>query len=242
MLRIQTIFATTVALGGLVGSASAGVLQGWDIVISFNGGNWSAAANPDKWTIEEVTNPDTGKTFFRVIGSHSNSNWTCDWSLDLDPDPFVAANVNVTNNTGLSANFVVTTVIPAIPTLPGPTVMNGSISGSVIDFNGIGGATISTMPMLPWYEALVDGSVARTMYDDPSSVSALPQATQAIPKMNFSGEPYGAVNATIGIRNNFTLTAGDAANLVSTFNIVPTPAGLGVLAFAGVVAARRRRA
>lgn len=240
MNRNSFYFATTLAIG-IAGSAQAGVLEGWNLIISFNGGSWSAANNPSTWEAFEVQDPETGKVFTRVVGQFSNANWGCDWTLDLDPDPFVAANVNMTNNTGAPANFVVTTVIPAIPTLPGPTVMNGSVSGSVIDFNGIGGATISTIANTPWYEALVDGSVARTMYDDPSSVSAALQSTQAISKMNFAGEAYGAVNATIGIRNSFTLTAGDAANLVSTFNIVPTPAGFGVLALAGLTAARRRR-
>jgi len=241
MRRNSIFFATCVAVG-VAGSAQAGMLDGWDMTISFNGGNWSAAANPQTWEISEVTNPDTGKTFFRITGAHSNANWSCDWSIDVDPDPFIFSNINVTNNAAGFSTFSITVDLPVFPAFPGPNTMDGSISGSLLNTNNDAGAEVRTFGGNPFYEAFVDGGSVRTLYDDPSSATVVGFGTTAIPTQSFLGEAAPPALSEIAIRNRFELSGNDSVNFVSTFQLVPTPAGFSVLVFAGIAASRRRRA
>lgn len=242
MNKLSTLVGV-LAAAGCVSAAQAGT-SAWDIVINWGeSSSWSVAAHPESFTIteEEGTN---GVTAYRIIGTHTTSNWSASWDMFLDPDPFVSSSFSITNVSGILQTFTVTTTTPAMA-LGGPTTMTGSISGSVGDGNGFvdqfgNGATVRTSGGLPFYEALVDNVGVRSLYSDPQLHSAPVGLTMGIPAQNFVGEAGPGIVSSIGIRNNFELTPGDNAQFTSTFLIVPAPAGLGVFAF-GLIALRRRR-
>jgi len=118
--------------------------------------------------------------------------------------------------------------------------MDGSVAGSLLDANNANGATISTLGGSAWYEALVDGSVVSSLFPDPDSIS-IPNGVANIPAMSFSDNSGPAALNTIGIRNSFNLTAGDTAQMVSFFEIVPTPGTAAILGCSSLVVFRRRR-
>ncbi len=238
-----------VALLGLCGSAFAGLAAptGWDMVINFNGGTWRASNNPSTWTIGPVEK--NGKTVWQVDGFFQSAHWSCDWTLELDPDPFVFQNILMTNLTAAPATFSVTTTLPVFPTFPGPNTMDGSISGSIINQNNApdvfgNGATVKSFGALPFFEGIVDNVLVPT-----AQLRTAPQlhtvpgfGTNAIPMESFAGLPAPANLVNIGIRNNFELGNGDSVNFFSTFQIVPTPGGLALVVVGGIAAVRRRRA
>src|SRR5690606_36708696 len=122
------------AVAGLSSAANAGSTA-WDIVINWgSGSSWSVAANPQSYTIEEVPGHN-GVTAYHIVGSHTTSSWSASWDMTLDPDPFVSSSFSITNVSGILQTFTITTITPAMA-LAGPTVMTGSISGSVGDGNG----------------------------------------------------------------------------------------------------------
>jgi MYXO-CTERM domain-containing protein len=54
-------------------------------------------------------------------------------------------------------------------------------------------------------------------------------------------QPYGAINSTMAIRYEFSLTAGDSVSLAGSFVAVPGPGAVALLGVAGLVSRRRRR-
>lgn len=234
------------AVAGSVSAASAGTFA-WNVAIQLGDGNaWNAGApeNLQFSSVEQVPGANGGIAF-RIVGSRAGTNWSANWDLLLDQDPFVSSNFSITNNTGILQTFTIAITTASVP-LTAPTVMSGSISGFVGDGNGLAdqfgnGATVRTQGGFPFYEALVDGVGVRSLYTDPTSASAVLFNTSPIAEQNFAGEAGPAIAASIGIRNHFELTPGDNAGFTSTFLIVPSPAGLGLFGAIGLVALRRRR-
>jgi hypothetical protein len=247
----RQIICAELAIGALLASASGvfGVmlppeLTGFNIQIDYNGSNhWSTQADPS--SISSIT-PNLDGTAWHIEGAASLGSGAADTSFTLDvSDPFISSSFNVTNGLGTTQNFIVTVSMPAAPPFALST-MNGSISGSVLDTDGSGGATIATIPGSGFYEALVDGGVAKTLYADPPgySYTAPLQGTANIPTVMFGPEPGPSLSGSIGIRNMFSLTAHDSGQMVSTFNIeelIPTPGALSLMGLCGFVATRRRR-
>lgn len=200
--------------------------------------NWQSEQTRGTWSA------GTGNQWHHT-GDLNNSSFGVHWDLDLDPDPFVSNNFSLTNNTNAVQTYVITVTLPVAPPVPAPTSTFGSVSMTVLDSNGINGATLSTAgPGSSIYTALIDGVSYRTLADDPFSVFA-PVGTNAAGPVNFSfaGSQPG-VTTSIAITNTFTLTPGDGVGIVSFFRIdpVPAPGAVGLIAFAGMAAARRRRA
>lgn len=245
MQHTKCIVASVLAIAGAASAAYAGEAPSWDIVINWGStGSWSVAANPGSYTITEEPGAN-GAIAYRVVGSHATSNWSAQWDMFLDPDPFVSSNFSIVNNSGVLQTFTVTTITPTIA-LSGPTTMTGSVSGFVGDSNFTpdqfgNGATVQTQGGLPYYEALVDGVDTRSLYSSPQVNSAPFNLTNGIPAQNFINEAGPALISSIGIRNHFQLTPGDNAGFTSTFLIVPAPASLGLLGVFGLAATRRRR-
>lgn len=251
MKQVKIIFAVCGACA-IATSASASVVlpEGWNLQLWNNGpasgGPWSAADNPNDWTATSRPGPN-GSPIYRIVGASTYEGVGIEFDVEFDQDPFVSSAFTVTNNTGITSAFTVMVTIPIFPPLAAPTVMSGSISGTVGDGDGLvdpfgNGATVTTQANgRPYYEALVDGAGVRQLYPSPQIHAAPLNLTADIDTMNFLNEVGPAANATIGIRNAFMLTSGDNASFTSTFLIVPAPAGLAMLGVFGVAATRRRR-
>jgi uncharacterized protein (TIGR03382 family) len=184
---------------------------------------------------------------FGFSGLNSVANdFSVGWSLLVNPDPFVIANLVVTNNTLVTQTFSLTVSAPTGPIAN--ACIGGSISGSVTDNNG-DGATLETAPGTALYQALIDGGTAATLLDDPFSVTTGSFLTAIVGPASFGdpipSQPYlPGVAASIGITITFTLSAGDSAGFTSIFVVeecIPAPAALALFGVAGLVGSRRRR-
>lgn len=246
-MKNMNLVGAIVAVAGLaVASANAGI-AGWDIAVSGGTTNWAASLDPGSYTIIQNGN------IYRVVGGVTTSSWSMSFELQFDPDPFVSSSFTIQNLGGVSTPFTVTVTAPSIA-LASPTSMTGSVSGTVGDGNGAidqfgNGATVQSQGNgRPYYEALVDGLGVRTLLDAPRIDIAPLGLTRNINRpdpvqepSDFLNEAGPAVASSIGIRNAFMLSGGDNASFTSTFLIVPSPAGVGLLGLAGLAAARRRR-
>ncbi len=154
--------------------------------------------------------------------------WTVNnWNLFVDPDPTVSNSITVTNNTGVTQTFIVAVLLPILPAFGPPSFIKGSIGGSATDNNG-NGVTLATSGGLSLYRALIDGSVVRTLHDDPfSATNGNAFGTASIPVVDFgipNAESVAVATTTdIGITLRFNLSAGDSASLTSVFNVEPIP-------------------
>jgi MYXO-CTERM domain-containing protein len=224
-----------------VSAASADTTQIPDLFfdVSSSGGpamSFNAANYGNNWA--------NGNGTFTFTGQQSNQGFDLGWSVIANPDPFVIANIVVTNNTLSTQTFSITVNLPVGAIVPS-SLIGGSITGTVTDLNG-DGATVASVAGSSIYSALIDGNTVATLMDDPFSVSAGSFGSAVVGPQSF-GDPIPsmvgpAVNNTIGITLEFTLSAGDAASFTSIFVAeVPGPGGLALLAVAGVVGGRRRR-
>jgi hypothetical protein len=168
--------------------------------------------------------------------------WTLDtWNLFLSPNPTVSNSFAVTNNTASTQTFVFSVTLPVSVTFGPPSLIKGSIGGSATDNNG-DGVTVATSGGISLYRALIDGSVVRTLHDDPFSASTGSAfGTASIPVADFgipNAESVGVATTTdIGIILRFTLSPGDSAAITSVFNVeaVPEP-GMAMLLLVGLAA------
>lgn len=205
--------------------------------------NWQSADRPGTWTQD-----DTNERLWNLLGQAQNSDFKIDFSVDVDPDPFVSNAFTLTNNTAFTQTFSVTVTLPVMPAVPAFTQTFGSLSGSIIDGNGNGFAEAKTTGAgSAFYTSFIDGVQYQQLAPHATTFTAggFPGATNAIGPMNYlflSGQP--GVNTSMSITNTFTLTAGDSLQLVSSFFLapeIPAPGAMGLLAVGGLMAARRRR-
>lgn len=236
-IRAITLFASaamisSVAHAGISEPGSGG--SAWDLVIRWGDNSWSAQSQPQSWSVTRSPGD-----LFRISGSWSSADWECSWELELDPDPFVFSDINLRNLTGSTQDFSIEVLLAAAP-VGAPSTMTGSVSGSVGDFTG-NGAELRDFGGAALYEALVDGGTVRTLYDGPQAFIAGAGLTAGLPTQSFIGESGPAVLSEIGIRNTFTLTPGDNAQLTSTFLIIPTPGSGALMLAACVISSRRKR-
>jgi|GEM_PF-6062838 len=234
------------------GSALAGFVDPNDVFtveLSFGDTAWSTANNP-----MSVTNfflNDQGQ--WVVEGQWQTANWASDWAFQIDQGSasarggglletgFVVSSFNFTNTTGMDTAFTLN-ITANVTALSQPTVMTGSLSGSL----GSGNPLVETAELgVPTggflYEALADGMVVRSLVDD--SFSASTNLTTAFGSFGFADEVGPAVASTLGINHNFTLTDGDNVNFVGSFIVeeIPAPGGVALFGVAGLALARRRR-
>lgn len=188
---------------------------------------------------------------FQLSDANSpGENWTLnDLDVSGNVDPFTNLNYAVTNNGAATLLFTVSVTLPI--SSQGPTTLHGGSMGATLtdaNFNGV--ATVATSAGVPLYRGQIDGATVLSIYPDPYSQSvAFAGQSVNVPALNpgLPGPtlPSGPATSTIGIINQFTLTAGDTFSGNSFFVVeaVPEPNTLGLAAAAvsALLFARRRR-
>src|SRR5262245_1734169 len=82
---------------------------------------------------------DNGDGTYTLAGVGYGTNFNCDWSITVNPDPFITGNFTLTNLSTLTQTFVLTVNLAVSPALPGPNVMGGYFGDlTYIDFNNSG--------------------------------------------------------------------------------------------------------
>lgn len=194
-------------------------------------------------------------TFSNVVvrGTNTTGLWDAQWQWMANSDPFVTNNFTVTNLSGSTQTFTITSTIGIVPIGPA-SLTSGSIDGSLTDnptsLGTYGGATISTVSGSALYTALIDGGAFKTLLDDPVSVTVpgTSGGSADVGPASFSNLLGPAITSDIGIRIKFSLTAGDSVSFTSVFSVVETavPVPAAVWLFASgmlglIVVARRKR-
>ena len=177
------------------------------------------------------------------VGSDSNGDpaWTLDWDCTVNEDPFVDAQINVTNNSAVTQTFWVYMPLPINPPVGPFSQMNGSVSAA-LSSQGFTDATLAAQTGDSVYAAFIDGNPVQTMWTDPYTLTAL-AGQSAGDSNNFSNQIGPGANAEIAIRLRFTLSAGDSATVQGIFDIqpIPAPAALPLVAAFGLLVGGRRR-
>jgi MYXO-CTERM domain-containing protein len=187
---------------------------------------------------------------FSYGGYYEGEGWDLDFSALVNPDPSVSNTIGVHNDTAVVKTYIFTVFFPIAP-IPGGSLMDGSVSGSVQDFSGDGFAEMTTSGPTPIYTGLIDGLPVPASFLLPAAFATAPVPFAG--GFSFFGSSFGlplppsvpgpAVAASIGIQLMFTLTPGDDVAITSGFFVepVPAPAGLALLGLAGLLGSRRRR-
>ena len=205
----------------------------------------------DTWVSSQEGDPDPeSATVFTGSGNHEDKDWSVDWTMRADTDPYVSGHFSVTNLGVAPQDFVVTFSAPVSVDIPGVLAMvGGSTAGSVTDANNSGDGGLVTIPGLPFYRGLVNGTPALDIHTDPFNVPiAFPGETAQIPAAN-PGLPGGGIASPVGIligqeiaiEHRFTLAPGDAVGFTSFFLLVPEPTSLILLGLGCLFCVRRRR-
>ena len=246
----MTVFCGAAAIASSASAGLVGVPEGLNLQVNWGGNTWNVADNPEAIT-DVVTDQDGDMT---VVGQWMVAGeFQAEWTIEISNEPgtrggqrganfaFISNSFSVTNLTGVDQDFMIMVSQAEAPIGP-PTSITGSNSGDVSDGDGVGGATLSSIPGMPFYEALMDGVGVRTLFDAPQSIVAPQFLTNSYGPSSFVNEANAnGVTASVGIINRFRLSSGDDAGMVSTFAVVPTPGTISLLAVAGIAGVRRRR-
>lgn len=133
-------------------------------------------------------------------------------------------------------------------------IMSGSVSATLTDVNGNGVASFGNAGANPIYRAMVNSTVVRSLWNSYAfsfngaylSQSTANVSTPGASQSVFTNEvmPAGVpADGMLAIDLAFTLSAGDSVTFAATFNVVPAPGAIAMVAVAGgAVRGRRRRA
>ena len=126
----------------------------------------------------------------------------------------------------------------------GGNVMNGSITTTLTDLNG-NGATLSTNPAgAAIYTATINDVAVQTLWNSQFGFAVGQFLSGATVPASFTNVPLPSgvpADGNAGVVLRFTLSAGDAVSFAYTFNVVPGPSALALLACAGCATNGRRR-
>ena len=207
---------------------------------------WNGDTQRGDWTSPVI---DTGGGYMVNDATYSPIGATIHtYNITLDSDPFISASVDVVNNTLLTQTYTLIFTLPISPAITSGSRIGGSTQGGLTDANFDGIGTLSTVgPGTALYYGQIDGADVLPLFPDPNSLS-VPFAGGSASESTSAGLPGPTIpgpNAltSIGIKHEFTLTAGDRATFTSFFvvNAVPEPGSLSLLAVGGLIMAFRRR-
>jgi hypothetical protein len=190
-----------------------------------------------------VEDLETGAVTFSTGSMMMMNMWLLEWDeIILDPDPSVAFVGAFTNLSGSTQNFIFSISTPISPALLSSTY-GGSTSVTVGD-TGTDGATLASPMGQPGYAGTID-TANQLLLLNPFSLPAGPGGTNSLTQSNglYATIPGPPVNSTIGITHRFSLTTLDNATFNSTFNVIPEPATIALIAtgLGGLAALGRRR-
>ena len=234
-----------IAAAAFLGAARASAAPMVTVDIASVGGGY----DPYTTTAEAV---DQGNGTFVLSGVGYSANFSCDWSITINPDPQMTSNFTLKNLAPVTQTFIMTVTLPI--GLFGPVTYQGGYYGNTAtgttytDTSGDGNVTLATVPGNPFYRALVNAVASQDLGN--FSVSApvsgsLPRDSWGVP---IPSAPFGPASTNMQIRWQFSLTGGDTVSSQGFFQIETTPAapepvglallGTGLAVLAGV----RRRA
>ncbi|HWL92984.1 MAG TPA: PEP-CTERM sorting domain-containing protein [Phycisphaerae bacterium] len=173
--------------------------------------------------------------------SHNGAVYMGWRDVAFDADPSISGSFTITNISPFTQSFNFLVQMPTAFATGGTTTINGASILTLNDSGGAAGATLSSVPGLPLYDAQVNLVSAQTLFNDPYSL------TTTAPNLNFDLESFGPIPgpavfvvATLGINHDFQLSPGDTMTLNSRFEIVPEPATMGLLLLGSVFILRRK--
>jgi len=183
---------------------------------------------------------------FRYGYHHQSAHFDIDIDVDVDPDPFITAVLHITNTTGATKEFSVNPSILIAPQILGGSLTSGSVSLTLIDLNQNGATLSSNGGGDPIYMSQIDGNPFKSLMDAPINYT-IPGGT-----LGFGPEDFGTPGASpshpgpevltrIGIELKATLSPGDMATIVATFEVTPEPGTVALLAFGGLTMLLRRK-
>lgn len=221
---LQTALLTTLtALATLLG---AGRSEAVSITVGFEGLPSSFVTLSDQDAgLGCSSTGDLGQQRCTASDWEPIGGWSVDsLTLDVDPDPTINNVFSVTNNTASVQTFVVSVLLPTSISFGPPSLIRGSIQGGATD-NNFDGVTLSNASGGSIYDALIDGSTVRTLFDDPTSVSGFGSVSLGTASFGIPIQESIAVatTSTIGLTLRFTLTPGDSASFTSVFDVQPIP-------------------
>lgn len=251
MPAVRRSVAPVLVVGLLLGSASAALADGTpgvppNFTMAWDASGDAVGENIYNWNQFGSLNQVPGSaTTWNYTGSlvGGAGTWALEWDCTFDADPFVIANIVVTNNSAVNQTFSLLMTLPIAPAVPNPLI-SGSLAGTLTDLNG-NGATVSAVGGDSIYTSYIDSVVEQRLMLAPFSTSAGAFDSVGVGPQSF-GTPapiLGSQNAdtSIGIRLFFELTPGDSASFTAIFEVVPAPGSIALLALAGLFGTRRRR-
>ena len=179
-------------------------------------------------TQEGAENPDGTFGLSGIVdGAAYGTNFNCDWSIVVNPDPQVTSTFTLTNISAVTQTFIMNVTLPI--GVFGPTTVQGGFYGDGLtgttytDTNGSGNVTLATVGANTFYNALVNGISSQALGNFTVSApvsGSLPQQTWGTP---IPSAPFGPASGNIRISWQFSLTAGDSVSTKGFFQVEQTP-------------------
>jgi hypothetical protein len=145
-------------------------------------------------------------------------------------------------NTGTTARrFTLVRSVPAIGSVSTDLLMTGSVTATLTDMNG-NGASIKSSGSAPVYSAFIGETLVETLWNAPYEFKiTTPFGGGTTPTDSFVELVPAGVTGDYRVQIDFTLSAGDVASIVGTFDIPSPGAGVVLLTAGGFLGGRRRR-